>query len=240
MREHRRLFWAAVWLAMVLLALKAYYLGAPQAPTVHAAWDYICDLAAISFIDVLYAALLWAAGAAALRLAGRRPWTRLVIVAAVDAVAATSCLYALASVLFFNIFGGFLTYPLLSLVGDVHMIRSSVEAQVSAGILTALVVLPLGVPDVGGCDDAVVPGQPRTTLGPGCGGADAVDRVGNRRRVVVRARVDDASRSAGGQQRGVGVCCLVVAGGRRRRCGPDGRRRSPPTISPTSNRCVRH
>jgi arylsulfatase A-like enzyme len=143
MREHRRLFWAAVWLAMVLLALKAYYLGAPQAPTVHAAWDYICDLAAISFIDVLYAALLWAAGAAALRLAGRRPWTRLVIVAAVDAVAATSCVYALASVLFFNIFGGFLTYPLLSLVGDVHMIRSSVEAQVSAGILTALVVLPL-------------------------------------------------------------------------------------------------
>jgi hypothetical protein len=54
-----------------------------------------------------------------------------------------SCLYALASVLFFNVFGGFLTYPLFALVGDVHMLRSSVEAQVSTSTLLALAGLPL-------------------------------------------------------------------------------------------------
>ena len=56
MREHRRLFWTAAWLAVVLVAIKAYYLGAPAAPTLHAAWDYVRDLAAVSFVDVLFAA----------------------------------------------------------------------------------------------------------------------------------------------------------------------------------------
>ena len=50
----------------------------------------------------------------------------------VAAVARRPALYALASVFFFSVFGGFLTYPLLALVGDVHMLRSSVAAQVSA------------------------------------------------------------------------------------------------------------
>ena len=40
-------------------------------------------------------------------------------------------------------FGGFLTYPLLALVGDVHMLRSSVEAQISAPTLLALAGVPL-------------------------------------------------------------------------------------------------
>jgi hypothetical protein len=47
---------------------------------------------------------------------------------------------ALASV---NVFGGFLTYPLFALVGDVHMLRSSVAAQVSPRTLFALAGLPL-------------------------------------------------------------------------------------------------
>ena len=83
-------------------------------------------------------------GTAALRLARRRPLVEHGIVAGVVGVAALSCLYAMASVFFFSIFGGFLTYPLLALVGDVHMLRSSVAAQVSRGTVLALVGVPLG------------------------------------------------------------------------------------------------
>jgi arylsulfatase A-like enzyme len=143
MREHRRLYWTASWLAIVLVAVKAFYLGAPAERTVHAMWDYVQDLTAVSFVDVLYAAVLWIAGTSALLLAGQRPRLRFTISAVMDAIAAMSCLYALASVLFFNVFGGFLTYPLFALVGDVHMLRSSVEAQVSASTLVALAGLPL-------------------------------------------------------------------------------------------------
>ena len=117
--------------------------GTPAAPTLHAGWDYFRDLAAISFVDVLYAALLWGSGSAALMLSGRWPRLRRTIAASVEAAAAVSGLYALASVLFFNVFGGFLTYPLFALVGDVHMLRSSVEARVSVAILVALAAVPL-------------------------------------------------------------------------------------------------
>ena len=143
MNERRRLSWAAVWLAVVFVAIKAYYLGAPAAPAPRAAWDYLRDLAAVSFVDVLFAALLWVAGALALLTATDRPRLARAISAAAVAIAAFSCLYALASVFFFGIFGGFLTYPLLALVGDVHMLRSSVAARVSPVTLLALAGVPL-------------------------------------------------------------------------------------------------
>jgi arylsulfatase A-like enzyme len=143
MREHRWVYWTAGWLAIGFVAVKAFYLGVPAAPTPRAAWDYVCDLAAISFVDVLYAMVLWIAGTAALLLADGRPRLRSAITVVVAAIGAVSCLYALASVFFFNVFGGFLTYPLIALIGDVHMLRSSVEAQVSMATLVALAVTPL-------------------------------------------------------------------------------------------------
>ena len=143
MNPARRVFWAAVWLAAAFVAIKAFYLGAPAAFTPHAAWDYIRDLAAVSFVDTLCAALLWASGGAALRAAGDRPRAARAIALVVVAAGAVSCLYALASVFFFGAFGGFLTYPLLALVGDVHMLRSSVAAQISPATIAALAGTPL-------------------------------------------------------------------------------------------------
>lgn len=143
MNPTRRLSWAAVWLAAAFVAIKAFYLGAPAAPDARAAWDYIRDLTAVSFVDVLFAAVLWACGSLALRLAGERPRAARAIAAVVTTVAALSVLYAIASVFFFDVFGGFLTYPLLALVGDLHMLRSSVEAQVSPTTIVALVAAPL-------------------------------------------------------------------------------------------------
>ena len=43
----------------------------------------------------------------------------------------------------FGVFGGFLTYPLLSLVGNVRMLSSSASAYVTRGVVSALVALPL-------------------------------------------------------------------------------------------------
>ena len=59
------MFWAAVWLAILLVAIKAFYLGTPASATPHAAADYVRDLAAVSFVDVLFAAMLWICGNAA-------------------------------------------------------------------------------------------------------------------------------------------------------------------------------
>ncbi len=97
----------------------------------------------MSFVDVLFAAMLWIGGNAALVLAGDRRRARQILAIAIIGAAALSCLYALASVFFFGVFGGFLTYPLLALVGDLHMLRSSVAAQVSPATLIALAAVPL-------------------------------------------------------------------------------------------------
>ena len=143
MRENRRLLWATAWLAIVFITVKALYLGVPAARSLTAVWDYLRDLAAVSFVDVLFAAGVWSCGRAALRLSrDRRGVTRAVIVAVLT-FSAVSCVYAMASVFFFGVFGGFLTYPLLALVGDVRMLRSSVAAQVTRPTLLALAGLPL-------------------------------------------------------------------------------------------------
>jgi arylsulfatase A-like enzyme len=143
MRETRRLFWTAAWLAIVFVAIKGFYLGGPVAATPHAVRDFVRDLIAVSFVDVLFASMVWVCGSAALASCGDRPRLRAMVANAIVAAAAVSCVYALASVFFFKVFGGFLTYPLLALVGDVRMLRSSVSAQVSQWTLVALVAVPL-------------------------------------------------------------------------------------------------
>ena len=142
MTAHRSLFWACAWLAVMFIAIKAFYLGVPAAATPTAATDYLRDLAAVSYVDVLFAAALWAAGALALLPVRGRPRAERLVVIVIAVAAMLSTLYALASVFFFNVFGGFLTYPLLALVGDVHMLRSSVAAQVSPSIVAALIAVP--------------------------------------------------------------------------------------------------
>ena len=56
----RDLFWTTVWLAFVLVAVKASYLGVPGA-----LGQYLRSLAAISYVDVVFAAVIWTAGRAA-------------------------------------------------------------------------------------------------------------------------------------------------------------------------------
>ncbi|MDO8793059.1 MAG: sulfatase-like hydrolase/transferase, partial [Vicinamibacterales bacterium] len=140
------MFWAAVWLAIVLVAIKAYYLGIPAARALTDFTNYLWSLAAISYVDVLFAAICWAAARAILALAGE-PWKQGRMASAISIVfvgfASFAAIYATASVIFFGIFGGFLTYPLLALVGNVRMLSSSVAASVTPRVILALVGLPL-------------------------------------------------------------------------------------------------
>jgi len=128
-------------LAVLLVSIKAYYIGLPPASWSSVA-RWVRAMAATSSLDVLFAMTLWAAGMAALLAgAGRRLAARLVVVGFL-AVAAMAALYAVASVVMFGIFGGFLTYPLLTLVGDVRMLRSSVALHLTPGVAAGLVLLP--------------------------------------------------------------------------------------------------
>jgi arylsulfatase A-like enzyme len=137
------LFWAAVWLSLVLVGVKAYYLATRGDLGTIELLEDLPSLAAISYHDVAFAFIAWAIARAALVVTARRPWASRVVVAAFIVFATLSCLYAIASVIAFGILGGFLTYALLQLVGNVRMLSSSVTAYLSRRVELGLVTVPL-------------------------------------------------------------------------------------------------
>lgn len=137
-----RLFWAVVWLAIGLVGVKAYYLGLP-AQSMTAWQDFLRDLVAITYGDILFVAAIWAIGYLVVRLIAGHPRVSRAFMIALLSLAAFCCLYAVAGIVIFWIFGGFLTYPLLTLIGDVRMIRSSVGAYLTVRVVASLIVVPL-------------------------------------------------------------------------------------------------
>jgi arylsulfatase A-like enzyme len=138
----RRVFWAGVWLAIFLVAVKAYYLGVPALLALSYRFDYLRSLAAISYIDVLFAAVAWASARLALALVGGNKIGAAFVSSVFIAFAALSSVYAVANIIVFGVFGGFLTYPLLALIGSVRMLSSSVAAHLTPRVVLALVALP--------------------------------------------------------------------------------------------------
>src|SRR5262245_46272771 len=139
----RRLLWGAIWLGVMLIATKAYYLGMPRAHTLVDLIEYIRSLAAISYADLWFTGAVWASSRVAVgRLA---PWPTAVkaFSCAVIALSAFLCLFAVANVVIFGVFGGFLTYPLLALVGNVAMVKSSVGAHLTMPVTASLVGAPV-------------------------------------------------------------------------------------------------
>jgi len=137
------LFWSSVWLAFALVAIKGFHLGLAGTPAREVGQLYLRALAAISYADVVFVVLFWSAARATLALCAGRRAARLVVVSAFTAGAMLLCLYAVLNVVMFPLFGGFLTYPLLALVGDVRMLRSSVTTYLRPGFIAGLVCLPL-------------------------------------------------------------------------------------------------
>src|SRR5262245_55666605 len=100
----RRLFWATVWFAIVLVCLKAYYLGIPGSRALTDVEGYLRSLAAISYVDVVFAAALWVFGRMLLAVARNRLAIGTVSVTFV-ALGAFCCVYALANIIIFGVFG---------------------------------------------------------------------------------------------------------------------------------------
>lgn len=138
----RRLFWATFWLAFVLVGLKAFYLGRPENWSWLAPTPYFKALAAISYRDLLFVVALWSLGRVALTVCPG-PRARTATVSLVTGFGAMACVYAVANLTIFGLFRSFLTYPLLALVGDVRMLRSSVSAHLTAPMIAALIAIPV-------------------------------------------------------------------------------------------------
>jgi lipoteichoic acid synthase len=134
-----RLLSAALMLGVWLVAIKAYHLGVPPRDGLS---DYLRSLSAISYVDVLFAAVCWAAARLVLLIAWRRPFAGRAMSGAFVVFAAFCCLYAVVNIILFGIVGGFLTYPLLALIGDVRMVRSSVGAHVTLPAIAGLIGIP--------------------------------------------------------------------------------------------------
>jgi arylsulfatase A-like enzyme len=131
---------AALLLGVSLVAIKAYHLGIPFRD----GWlNYPIALCAISYIDVLFVTACWAIARLVLVVAGRRPFVRRLIAGGFAAFAAFCCFYAVINILLFGIVGGFLTYPLLAIIGDVRMVRSSVGAHLTQPTIAGLIGIPL-------------------------------------------------------------------------------------------------
>src|SRR5262249_55810648 len=121
---------------------KASYLGAPTvAPS--DLQTYLSSLAAISYRDVAFAIVAWACARLALAATRDRRSLATVMTAVLVFIFAVCAVYAIINVVVFGIFGGFLTYAVLELVGNVRMLSSSVAAYMTPRIVAGLVGVPL-------------------------------------------------------------------------------------------------
>ena len=126
-------------LGVSLVAIKAYHLGVPLRDGLS---DYLRWILAVSYVDVLFATVCWAVARLALLIAWRRPLAAQAISGAFVAFAAFCCIYAVVNIILFGIVGGFLTYPLLAVIGEVRMVRSSVGAHVTLPTIAGLIGIP--------------------------------------------------------------------------------------------------
>ncbi|HVQ15173.1 MAG TPA: sulfatase-like hydrolase/transferase, partial [Vicinamibacterales bacterium] len=134
-----QLFWAALMLGVSLVAIKAYHLGVSQRDGL---LDYLRLLSAISYGDALFAAACWAAARLVLAIVWRRPLAARAVSGAFVVFAAFCCFYAVVNIILFGIVGGFLTYPMLAIIGDVRMVRSSVDAHLTLPTIAGLIGIP--------------------------------------------------------------------------------------------------
>src|SRR5258706_13080833 len=90
------LFFASLWLAMVLVGLKAVYLGIHAGFSLREIGYWLQSLAAISHADLVFVVALWLCGRAMVAVAGTHRWISSAILALWMSVAAAVCLYAVA------------------------------------------------------------------------------------------------------------------------------------------------
>ncbi len=130
---------AALMLGVSLVAIKAYHLGIPPRAGLS---NYLISVFAISYVDVLFVTACWVLARLALVVVRWHPLAARAIPGVFVVFAAFCCFYAVVNIILFGIVGGFLTYPLLAVIGDVRMVRSSVGAHVTLPAIAGLIGIP--------------------------------------------------------------------------------------------------
>jgi phosphoglycerol transferase MdoB-like AlkP superfamily enzyme len=130
---------AAIALIVSLIGIKAYHLGLPRSGGVTA---YLWAVAAISYADAVFVTACWAITRLVLTMAGGGRLAPRLIAYGFVAFAAFCCVYAVVNVVLFGILGGFLTYPLLAIIGDMRMVRSSIGAHLTPATVVGLIGIP--------------------------------------------------------------------------------------------------
>jgi lipoteichoic acid synthase len=141
--RRRSAFRPAVLLGMALVAPKAVYLLSTGGLAQDGLARLVGALAAISYQDLLFAAGLGIAAEIALGLTRRRPRAGTAAWGAYLFLGAVCASYAVANLRIFTYLRAPLTYPLLSLAGDMKNVKSSVGTFLTPGVLAALALAPL-------------------------------------------------------------------------------------------------
>lgn len=131
------MLWAGIWLAVVLVALKAVPLGVPDD------WDWPLELMRVSWRDVIFALGLGAFGHLCTIALSRRPRLAGLARTSLLVFAAVCAFYAVIAYGVFNVLGRPLTFDLLKLVRGAA-VKSSIADHLTWQIITAM----LGVPGV--------------------------------------------------------------------------------------------
>ncbi len=129
---------AALWLAAVLVGAKAVLLGSPRS------LQWVWDLAAVSFQDVLFALAAGVVGEVAVCAAARLPALARAVRGMALCCLAFFAVYTVLAVGVFQYFSRPLSYDLLILVRNAATIQSSVSERLTAPIITAFVCVPAG------------------------------------------------------------------------------------------------
>ena len=134
--SERRIFWASVWLALALVAVKAYYLKA-MALAPGEGIDFISSLAAVSYGDVAFVAACWILGRAV--TAPARPRIADVSSWIASAGSVLLAVYAAVNVQLFDVFGGFVTASIVNLLRYVRFLSGAAAVRLDFLFLIALV-----------------------------------------------------------------------------------------------------
>ena len=142
MHRPRSPFWLCLWLTVALIATKAVHFGLPPEWTFSEVRSRIFEIVNVSGNDCFFALGVALAGKGLLLLTRRQARIQRMVWVGFVVFCALSVLYSVVSVRMFEILRMPLTYPLLSVGGDLTGMQSSVSAFVTTGIVVALVGAP--------------------------------------------------------------------------------------------------
>ncbi|HEY8668372.1 MAG TPA: LTA synthase family protein, partial [Tepidisphaeraceae bacterium] len=134
-------FWLCLWLAITLIATKAFQLGLP-ALSFGGVLRFLRDLAIVSYSDAIFAFTLCAAGELLLMLA-RPNWLRWPLWSLAAAFCTVCTIYSVINVYIYRVMGAPLTCRLLYMAGAAKGFRSSINAFITPARIVSILIVPV-------------------------------------------------------------------------------------------------